>query len=255
MIEVTAAKSSTGSKVALVTGAAQGIGAEYAAALAGAGFALGLLDRDSPEAVAEEIKTGGGTAVAYAADVTDQQAVNEVARDLVDRWGSVDILVNNAALFATLEKRPFEEISVEEFRTVLDVNVTGQFICVLAVVPYMKANGWGRIVNISSGAALKGLPWFLHYVTSKGAMVSFTRALAREVGEDGITANAIAPGLTLSEGVLANPSYREVPLQGRAIPRDQVPSDLVGTLLWLCSDGAEFVTGQTIAVDGGSAML
>lgn len=242
-------------RVALITGAAQGIGAKYASALAAAGHLVGLVDQASPEEAAQTIREAGGEATAYVADITDQQAMTSIADDLVGRWGSLDILVNNAALFASIEKRAFEEISLEEFRRVLDVNVAGQFVCVLATVGAMKAGGWGRIVNITSGAALKGLPGFLHYVTSKGAMIAFTRALARELGEHGVTVNAIAPGLTLSEGVRANPAYASTPLQGRAIPRDQHPSDLVGTLLWLCSDGAEFVTGQTIAVDGGSVML
>jgi NAD(P)-dependent dehydrogenase (short-subunit alcohol dehydrogenase family) len=179
----------------------------------------------------------------------------EICGIIVQRWGSIDILVNNAALFATIQKRPFHQIPVKEFQRVLDVNVTGQFVCVTAAAPYMQERKWGRIVNISSGAALKGLPGFLHYVTSKGAMIAFTRALARELGEYGITVNAIAPGLTLSEGVLANPAYHSVGPHGRAIPRDEHPADLIGTLMWLCSEGAEFVTGQTIAVDGGSVML
>lgn len=244
-----------GPRVALITGAAQGIGAEYASALAAAGHPVGLVDRASPEGVVQRIREAGGEATAHVADITDPEAMEQIADDLLGRWGSIDILVNNAALFASIDKRPFEDISLEEFRQVLDVNVAGQFVCVLAVVGAMKAKGWGRIVNITSGAALKGLPGFLHYVTSKGAIIAFTRALARELGEHGVTVNAIAPGLTLSEGVRANPAYASAPLQGRAIPRDQEPSDLIGTLMWLCSDGAEFVTGQTIAVDGGSVML
>lgn len=243
------------SRVALITGAAQGIGAEYASALAAAGHPVGLVDQVAPDQAVERIRRAGGRAAAYVADITDQETMEQVTADLAGRWGPVSILVNNAAIFASIEKRPFEEITLGEFRRVLDVNVAGQFVCALATVGAMKAQGWGRIVNITSGAALKGLPGFLHYVTSKGAMIAFTRALAREVGEHGVTVNAIAPGLTLSEGVRGNPDYASTPLQGRAIPRDQHPSDLIGTLMWLCSDGAEFVTGQTIAVDGGSVML
>lgn len=255
IIEVTVAKGIGTARVALVTGAAQGIGAEYAAALGRAGMCVGLLDRTAPVEVAEAIVAGGGNAAAYAADITDPSGIDDVVGDVLERWGSLDILVNNAALFATIEKRPFDQIPVEEFRRVIEVNVTGQFICVLAAAAPMRERGWGRIINISSGAAIKGLPGFLHYVTSKGAMIAFTRGLARELGEHGVTVNAIAPGLTLSRGVLANPAYEGGALAGRAIARDQHPSDLIGTLLWLCSDGAEFVTGQTIAVDGGSVML
>lgn len=240
---------------ALVTGAAQGIGATYAEALAGVGAAVTLVDVIDPRPLVERIETAGGTAAAELVDITDEATVTAVVQRMKERTGSVDILVNNAALFGTLQHTSIQDLSVEAFERVLKVNVTGQFICAKAVIPHMMEGGWGRIVNISSGAALKGIPRLLHYTTSKGAMIAFTRALARELGDGGITVNAIAPGLTQSESVRSNPIYASSPLQNRAIDRDQVPEDLIGPLLFLCSDASAFMTGQTLAVDGGSVML
>jgi NAD(P)-dependent dehydrogenase (short-subunit alcohol dehydrogenase family) len=240
---------------ALVTGAAQGIGAAYAVALAAAGAIVTALDLVSPAAVAEQIQAEGCSAFDETVDITNEAAVTAAVGRMKEQTGSVDILVNNAAMFATLRHTPVLDLSVEDFERVMRVNVTGQFVCAKAVIPHMREAGWGRIVNISSGAALKGIPLMLHYTTSKGAVVALTRALAREVGPDGITVNAIAPGLTQSESVRNNPMYRSTPLQNRAIDRDQLPEDLLGPLIFLCSEASAFMTGQTIAVDGGSVML
>jgi NAD(P)-dependent dehydrogenase (short-subunit alcohol dehydrogenase family) len=175
----------------------------------------------------------------------------------VERFGRLDVLVNNAALYAALmPKRPFEELEPADWDRVLAVNVKGLFLCARAALPHLRASGQGRIINISSGTVFSGSPGFLHYVTSKGAVVAFTRALAREVGRHGITVNAIAPGLTASETALAAypPGEMEERAASRAIKRVQVPEDLVGAVVFLASDAAAFITGQTLVVDGGNAM-
>ena len=179
------------------------------------------------------------------------QAVNE-------HFGRIDILVNNAAVYASLQLKPFTEIDVDEWDKVMAVNVRGPFLCARAVLPFMRSNRYGRIVNISSGTPFKGTPNLLHYVTSKGAILALTRAMAREVGGDGISVNTLAPGLVLSEGVIQNADMREKltgpVLASRAIKRDQMPEDLVKPLLFLVSDDSAFMTGETIVVDGGSVM-
>jgi NAD(P)-dependent dehydrogenase (short-subunit alcohol dehydrogenase family) len=181
-----------------------------------------------------------------------------MVREAERAFGGVDILVNNAAIFASLESRPFEQITTAEWDRVNAVNVRGVFECCKAAVPAMRKRGGGRIVNISSATVFKGSPMLLHYVTSKGAVVALTRALAREVGQNKIGVNCIAPGFTLSDGVKDNPSYtdafRNANTATRAMPRDGHPADLIGTLVFLCSPDSDFITGQTIVVDGGSVM-
>jgi NAD(P)-dependent dehydrogenase (short-subunit alcohol dehydrogenase family) len=170
----------------------------------------------------------------------------------------VDILVNNAALFADLRVKPFQDIDEAEWDRVMAVNVRGPFQCAKAVAPVMIENKKGRIVNLASGTAFKGTANLLHYVASKGAVVSMTRSLARELGPHNICVNAIAPGLTTSEAVVVNPDWtgkaRDAGIAARAIQRDQAPADLISTLIYLCSDDSGFVTGQTISVDGGALM-
>jgi NAD(P)-dependent dehydrogenase (short-subunit alcohol dehydrogenase family) len=173
----------------------------------------------------------------------------------VERCGRVDVLVNNAGLYASLAMRPFEEIPVEEWRRVMDVNVLSMFLCCRAVVPPMRAQGGGKIVNISSGTPFRGVPYLLHYVTSKGAIVALTRALAKELGKDGVLVNCVAPGFTMSDGVKAHPEVveklRDVSIAARTLQRDQVPEDVVGAVVFLSSPESDFVTGQTIVIDGG----
>jgi NAD(P)-dependent dehydrogenase (short-subunit alcohol dehydrogenase family) len=165
------------------------------------------------------------------------------------------VLVNNAGLYASLEMRPFDQIPLEEWRKVMDVNVASMFLMCREVVPAMRERGGGKIVNISSGTPFRGVPFLLHYVTSKGAIVALTRALAKEVGKDGILVNCVAPGFTMSAGVEAHPDVieklRDVSVSARTLQRDQVPEDVVGAVVFLCGPESDFVTGQTIVIDGG----
>ena len=190
-------------------------------------------------------------------DVTKPDQIESMVSKTVEAYGKLDIMVTNAALFADLQQKSFLEIDEAEWDRVMQVNTRGVFSCVKAAVPEMKKNGYGKIVNIASGTVFKGTPMLLHYVSSKGAQVAFTRALAREVGDDGITVNCIAPGLTMSEKVIDDDQWIAVKdgnTASRAIKREQVPEDLIGTLVFFASSDSDFITGQTLVVDGGSAM-
>ncbi len=245
-------------RVALVTGASQGIGAAYARALALEGAAVLLSDVADAGPVAEAIVASGGRAAAVRTDVCDDGQVQAMVDAAVRHFGKVDILVNNAGLFARLKLQPAGEISSAEWDQVMAVNVRGTFACCRAAMPAMRTGGYGKIVNIASGTVFKGTPGMLHYVASKGAVVALTRALAREAGADGIRVNCLAPGLTMSEGVRGNPSWAQDIVAGnvasRALKREATPEDLTGTLLFLCSPESDFMTGQTVVVDGGSVM-
>jgi NAD(P)-dependent dehydrogenase (short-subunit alcohol dehydrogenase family) len=238
-------------KVAIVTGASQGIGRAIAEGLAAAGARIVVADLSGAEEAASAFPGGVGLTV----DVADESDVQRLANEVVARCGSIDVLVNNAGLYASLAMRPFTEIPLEEWRTVMDVNVASMFLTCRAVVPVMQAQGGGKIVNISSGTPFRGVPFLLHYVTSKGAIVAFTRALAKEVGKDGVLVNCVAPGFTMSAGVEQHPEVieklRDVSVAARTIQRDQVPEDVVGAVVYLAGPGSSFVTGQTIVIDGG----
>jgi len=238
-------------RVAIVTGAAQGIGRAIAEGLAREGARIVVADLRGAEEAASAFPGGVG----LTADVSVEKDVARLAAETAARCGRIDILVNNAGLYASLPMRPFTEIPLEEWRRVMDVNVASMFLCCRAVVPVMRAQGGGKIVNISSGTPFRGVPFLLHYVTSKGAIVAFTRALARELGKDGILVNCVAPGFTMSDGVRAHPEVieklRDVSVSARTIQRDQVPEDVVGAVVFLCGPGADFITGQTMVIDGG----
>ena len=246
-------------RVAIVTGAAQGIGKTYAMALAEEGAAVVIADMLDGSEVADEITATyqGAKALNIPTDVSHETSAQEMVGKTVDAFGKLDILVNNAALFGNLEHSPFEQISVDSWDQVMAVNVRGPFLCAKAAVPEMRKQGYGKIINIASGTLFKGSPTFLHYVTSKGAVLAMTRSLSREVGDDGICVNTLAPGLTMSENVLAREpetmsASRQATVNSRAFKRDQEPGDLVGGLLFLASSDSDFMTGQCIVVDGGS---
>jgi NAD(P)-dependent dehydrogenase (short-subunit alcohol dehydrogenase family) len=238
-------------KVAVVTGAAQGIGRAIADGLAAEGARIVVVDLQRAEEAAGAYPDGVG----LTADVANEADVERVVSEARERCGSVDVLVNNAGLYASLAMRPFTEIPLAEWRQVMDVNVASMFLTCRAVVPVMREQGGGKIVNISSGTPFRGVPFLLHYVTSKGAIVALTRALAKELGRDGIHVNCVAPGFTMSEGVQAHPevvdALRDVSVAARTIQRDQVPEDVAGAVVFLCTPAADFVTGQTMVIDGG----
>lgn len=245
-------------RVAIVTGAAQGIGARYAAALAAAGAAVVCGDVVDAGPVAQRIREAGGQALALHADVTSSASMQALAAATLEAFGRIDVLVNNAGLFANLAMKSFEQIDAAEWDRVMAVNVRGPFECAKAVVPHMRTQGYGKIINIGSGTVFKGAPMLLHYVTSKGAITAMTRSLARELGDAGIRVNTLSPGLTASENTLANPAWQGAVsannIASRAIKREVTPEDLCGTLVYLASADSDFVTGQVIVVDGGSVM-
>jgi NAD(P)-dependent dehydrogenase (short-subunit alcohol dehydrogenase family) len=238
-------------RVAIVTGGAQGIGRAIADGLGREGARIVIADLQRAEEAAAAFDGGVGLTL----DVSSEEDTARMVAETLERCGRLDILVNNAGLYASLAMRPFDQIPLEEWRRVMDVNVASMFLASKAAVPAMREAGGGKIVNISSGTPFRGVPFVLHYVTSKGAIVAFTRALARELGPDGIHVNCVAPGFTMSEGVQAHPEVveklRDVSIAGRTIQRDQVPDDVVGAVVFLCTREADFVTGQTMVIDGG----
>lgn len=240
----------------IVTGAAIGIGRAIALELAARGAFVVAADIKAPDATVEAVRAAGGRALAVAADVTQPQQVDAMVAACIEATGGVDGLVNNAGIYSSIVPRPFEQIDLEEWRRLFEVNVFGLARCCQAVAPHMRAQGGGRIVNIISGVPFKGIPFMLHYVASKGAVLAITRSLARELGPANILVNGVAPGFTLSDGVMHNPiqleKLREISRSARSLARDQVAEDVVGAVAFFLSEGARFITGQTLLVDGGS---
>lgn len=242
-------------RVAIVTGAGRGIGVAYAKAIAAEGARVAVCDVLDPEPTVNIIRQQGGEAVPFRCDVTDAKAVGKMVADTVDAFGKVDVLVNNAALFANLNRRHFMEIDSAEWDKVMAINTRGVFECVKAVVPDMRKRNYGKIVNICSGTVFKGSPGLCHYVASKGAVLAMTRVMARELGADGICVNALAPGMTMSEGVAEKEEYiNSTTPSTRCFKRHEQPEDLTGAVVFLSSGESDFMTGQCMVVDGGAAM-
>jgi NAD(P)-dependent dehydrogenase (short-subunit alcohol dehydrogenase family) len=245
-------------KVVIVTGSARGLGRDYALRLADEGARLVLADILDASNVKKEIENKGGEAISLHVDVSDEASVNEMAKKTVERFGRIDVLINNAAIFADLSKHLFYEIPLNEWERMIRINVTGTFLCCKAVFPQMKEQGSGKIINVSSSVFFAGVPNFTHYVTSKGAIVGLTRAMAREAGACGISVNAIAPGFTISQAIEGNPTFpdmsRKIAVESRCFKRDQEPKDLLGIIVFLSSEDSDFITGQTIVVDGGAVL-
>jgi len=243
-------------RVAIVTGAGQGIGRVFARAFAKSGAIAVIAERNmkNAEAVAAEIAADKGQALAVETDVADPASIQRMVATVEARFGRIDILINNAGIFSTLEMRPFDQIPLEEWERVLRVNVTGPFLCACAVLPAMRRAKWGRIVNIASAAVPLGRPNYLHYIASKSALQGMTYSMARELGKDGIVVNSLLPGATFTEieRKTVTPEQKERIVAMQCIPRPETPADLVGTALFLASDLTGFLTGQSVVVDGGA---
>ncbi|HEY4073988.1 MAG TPA: glucose 1-dehydrogenase [Herbaspirillum sp.] len=247
-------------RVAIVTGGGHGIGKAYAVRLAseGAKIVIAELDEKAGQAVAQELNAAGHQAIAIRTDVADPESVEQMAAAAVARFGRIDVLVNNAAIFATIpmSRSPFDQITIDEWDRMMSVNVKGAWLASKAVIPQMRQQAYGKIINISSSTSIKGSPSRIHYVTSKAAILGFTKTLANEVGKDNICVNCIAPGSTLSE---ESPDEGILKMRGeaasvRALKRVQTPDDLTGAILFFASADSDFITGQTLVVDGGNCL-
>ena len=238
-------------RVAIVTGGAQGIGRVLAEGLRAAGADIVVADVRGAEEAGDAL---GGLGITV--DVSSPEDTERMAAVTMERFGRIDVLVNNAGLYSALTPTPFEELAVDEWRRVFDVNVLGLYLATRAVAPHMRRAQHGRIVNLASGTPFKGVPFLLHYVSSKGAVVAMTKALAKELGADNVLVNTVAPGFTLSDGVLDNPvqieKLRAVSAQPRTLVRDQYPEDIVGAVVFFAGEASAFITGQALVVDGGA---
>lgn len=238
-------------KSIIITGGGGKIAKAYATAFAKEGAKLSLPDIASADPIVSAIKDLGGTAISMPCDVSDERSVRAMVDETVKQFGTVDILINNAAYFMTVWKGPFWEMSVEEFDKAMAVNVRGSWLCAKAAAPHMQKQKRGKIINISSNVALTGNPNYIHYVTSKGAIIAMTRAMARELGDWNICVNTVSPGFVVTEGRQVDPEYERIRAEQRSLKRSQVETDLVGTVLFLSSPESDFMTGQLLNIDGG----
>ncbi len=247
-------------KTAIITGAARGLGREYALRLAKEGASVVAADISDCTETVQLVEASGGQALGVGVDVTDADSAVAMADAAVERLGAINILVNNAALYGALHGGRFDQLDSDEWDRCMAVNVKGLWHCCKAVVPAMREAGGGSIINISSVAALAGLPYALHYTTSKGAVIGLTRGLARELGRDGIRVNTVAPNMVMTEGTsefFADKADRaaEVIRNSQALQKNLEVEDLTGTIVYLAGDDSAYVTGQTISVDGGTVLL
>lgn len=245
-------------KRVVITGAAGGLGRAFADAFASAGAQVIAADIDDAgaEQTARAIRDSGGRALAHGVDITKSESIDTLAQFATSSFGGIEVLVNNAALYGGIERKPFESITEAEWDRVMDVNIKGPWLVTRGLAPHLRRAGGGAIVNISSATVMSGSPLWLHYVTSKGAVIAMTRALARELGDDCITVNAVAPGFTLTDaslGLIENAAEYGVPRGALKRPADA--HDMVGAALFLASPHASFITGQTLIVDGGRQFL
>ena len=247
-------------KVAIITGGNQGIGRDYCFGFIreGAKVVVAARNIEKSEAVVKELIAAGGDAMALKVDVSSEEDTKMMAEKTVEKYGKIDILLNNAAIYGGLSMQPWDTITPEEWDWVFSINVRGQWMTMRAVTPYMKQAGYGKVINTASTTMLMGIPFLLHYAASKAAVMGMTRCVAAELGEFGITVNTICPGLTLTE------ASTEMPGQPPGLPefvasmtfmkRSQMPEDLVGGAIFLASEESDFISGQMLVVDGGMAL-
>ncbi len=243
-------------KVVIVTGSARGLGREYALRFSREGARVVVGDTLDVGETAKEIEAMGGEVLSLKTDVASEASTTQMAKETAERFGRIDVLVNNAAIYGGIVTKPFHQITVDEWDKIMAVNLKGVFLCCKAVFPYMKEQGKGKIVNIASAVAFSGIPYFTHYTTSKGGVIAFTRAMARELGGYNININAVAPGLTITQATLDMlPEERiEINVAQHSLKRRQQPEDLLGVVMFLSSEESDYITGQTIVVDGGNIL-
>ncbi|MBW1801180.1 MAG: 3-oxoacyl-ACP reductase FabG [Deltaproteobacteria bacterium] len=246
-------------KVMIITGAGQGIGAAYARRTVeeGAKVVVADINGEKAQAVAGDITAKGHEAMAVKTDVSDENSTRNLVQKVVDTYGRVDVLINNAGIFSTIKLKPAEEISVQEWDQLMGVNLRGVFLCCKAVIPFMKKQKQGKIINISSATVFMGKPWYIHYVSSKAGVIGFTRALARELGDFNIQVNCMTPGYTETEipRGTTTPEQLKAIINHQCMKRIGVPEDLFGVIIYLASNESDFMSGQTVNVDGGDNFI